>query len=106
MLSQKDDRVLCLFSKRVRERFPDARIYAYGSRVRGRATKDSDLDVCVVVQILDDSIDQEIMRMAWEVGFDNDRVISTVTYSREEFEEGPCAASPFVQGILSAGMAA
>ena len=106
MLSQKDDRVLCLFSKRVRERFPDARIYAYGSRVRGQPAEDSDLDVCVVVQILDDSIDQEIMRMAWEVGFDNDRVISTVTYSREEFEEGPCAASPFVQGILSAGMAA
>lgn len=106
MLSQKDDRILRLFSKRVRERFPDARIYAYGSRVRGRARKDSDLDVCVVLQMLDDSIDREVMRLAWEVGFDNDRILSTVTYSRKEFEESPSAESPFVRGILSAGMAA
>jgi hypothetical protein len=46
------------------------------------------------------------MDIAWEVGFENDIVISTVTFSREEFENGPCSASPLVRNILKEGVAA
>jgi len=106
MLSGKDNKIFTLFSKRIRERFPDARLWAFGSRVKGRATQESDLDVCVVLDTLDDVIDQAIMNIAWEVGFENDMVISTVTYSRQEFDEGPCSESPLVQNILEAGVAA
>jgi predicted nucleotidyltransferase len=106
MLSGKDTEVFRLFSKRVRDRFPGARIWAFGSRVKGHATDDSDLDVCVVVDALDDAIDQAIMKIAWEIGFENDLVISTVTYSKQEFDEGPCSESPLVQNILDAGVAA
>jgi predicted nucleotidyltransferase len=106
MLSGKDKKVFALFSTRVRERFPGARIWAYGSRVKGYATEESDLDVCVVVDTLDDAIDQAIMKIAWEIGFENDVVISTVTYSKQEFDEGPCSESPLVQNILDAGVAA
>ena len=95
-----------LFASRVRQRFPSARIWAFGSRVRGNATEESDLDVCVVVDKLDDAIDQVIMDIAWEIGFENDVIISTVTYSGREFDKGPCSESPLVQNILSAGIAA
>ncbi len=106
MLSRRDKGVFALFSKRVRERFPDARIWAFGSRVKGDATEESDLDVCVVLDRLDDAIDQAIMNIAWEIGFENDVVISTVTYSKQEFDEGPCSESPLVQNILDAGVVA
>jgi len=106
MLSGKDKKIFTLFSTRIRERFPSARIWAYGSRVKGHATEESDLDVCVVVDTLDDAIDQAIMKIAWEIGFENDMVISTVTYSKQEFDEGPCSESPLVHNILDAGVAA
>jgi hypothetical protein len=46
------------------------------------------------------------MEIAWQVGFENDVVISTVTYSKEEFEDGPCSESGLVQNILGYGIAA
>lgn len=106
MFAKKDKDVFALFSSEVRQRFPGAMIWAYGSRVKGHATEESDLDVCVVVDTLDDAIDQAIMKIAWEIGFENDVVISTVTYSKQEFDEGPCSQSPLVQNILSAGIPA
>lgn len=106
MLSGKDKHVFALFASRVREGFPGARIWAFGSRAKGHAAVESDLDVCVVVDVLDDVTDQAIMNIAWEIGFENDVVISTVTYSKHEFDEGPCSQSPLVQNILDAGVAA
>ncbi len=106
MLSKRDNEILDEFASLVREHFSDARIWAFGSRTRGEATEESDLDVCVVVDRLDDSIDRVIMDIAWQVGFEHDAVISTVTYSRNEFETGPCSESTLVQNVLNAGVAA
>lgn len=44
-----DRRMLHEFAARVRERQPHARVWAFGSRARGDAAPDSDLDLCVVV---------------------------------------------------------
>lgn len=45
---------------------------------RGAARKESDLDVCVMV-------DRSIVDVAFQIGFEHDIAISTVTYSRHEF---------------------
>jgi len=92
------------FAARVRRRIPDARIWAFGSRVRGTHHEFSDLDLCVVAPDLDDAADRYVMDCAWDAGFAHDVVITTVTYSRDEFEEGPCSASPLVQAILHEGV--
>jgi len=52
MLSERDQKILTEFASLVRERFSDARIWAFGSRARGETTQESDLDVCVVVKSL------------------------------------------------------
>jgi predicted nucleotidyltransferase len=106
MLSTKDQKIFNRFASSVRDKFPAAKIWAYGSRVRGDAAAESDLDVCVVVDKLDDEADSAIMAIAWQVGFENDVIISTVTYSKEEFEHGPCSESGLVQNILGYGIAA
>ena len=106
MLSNKDKKIFNQFISEVRKKFPDARIWAFGSRVKGDATFESDLDVCVVVEKLDDESDSTIMNIAWQIGFENDSIISTVTYSKEEFEDGPCSESALVQNILDCGIAA
>lgn len=106
MISKRDSTILLEFASSLRERFPAARVWAFGSRTSGRAVPTSDFDICVVIDSLDEEVDRRVMDIAWKVGFDHDVVISTITYSQQEFEEGPCSESPFVQSILEHGIAA
>jgi len=106
MISIEDKRILDAFSRRVRERLPDARIWAFGSRVRGNATWESDLDVCVVLNRLEEWAERYIRDVAWEIGFENDRVITTVLLDSVQFEKGPMSESTLVTNILQEGMAA
>jgi len=105
-MNRHDQRIFTQFVTLVRQQFPDARIWAFGSRAKGTATEESDLDVCVVLHTLNTAIDKQICEDAWQVGFDHDLVISTVTYSTEEFERGPCSQSSLVHTILTQGVTA
>lgn len=106
MLSAIDRKILEKLACEIRRKHPAARVWAYGSRTRGDAAPDSDLDVCIVLDSLDEAIDRDIMRIAWSVGMEHDVVISTLTYSSEEFEQGPCSVSPIVRTIRQDGIAA
>ena len=106
MMSKHDKRILDEFTTRVRERLPDARIWAFGSRVRGNATWDSDFDICIVLDHLDQKTDRWLRDVAWEVGFENERVITTILLDAEQFENGPMSESALVANIMREGMAA
>lgn len=106
MMSDRDYHVLKRFAARVRQHFPEARIWAFGSRARGDATWDSDLDVCVVAEELTYKDRNAIGDIAWEVGFEHELVITTVCFTRGEFEHGPCSESPLVLNILREGVPA
>jgi uncharacterized protein len=106
-MEDKDRTILTRFAARVRGLEPRARVWAFGSRVRGDAEEFSDLDICVV---LPGEITFERRRairgIAWEVGFENDRLVTTVVFSEEQFEDGPMSAHPLVKNIVSEGLAA
>ncbi|PSN11568.1 nucleotidyltransferase domain-containing protein [filamentous cyanobacterium CCT1] len=106
MLSTSDQQILAKFASKIRGQFPSASIWAFGSRARGSAQPDSDLDICVVVDTLDRTTWKAISDIAWEVGFYHDVVITTVKYSRQQFESSPYTASPLVHNILAEGIAA
>ncbi|MBD1876726.1 nucleotidyltransferase domain-containing protein [Nodosilinea sp. FACHB-131] len=106
MISTSDRQILAEFANRLRGKFPKASIWAFGSRARGNAQPDSDLDICVVVDTLDRSSWKAISDIAWEVGFHHDLVITTIKYSRRQFEGSPHTASPLIHNILAEGIAA
>ena len=106
MMADRDRQILDLFAARVRQRFPDTEVWAFGSRVRGDATWESDLDVCVVVDHLTNEDRHVLWHMAWEVGFEHEMVIAAVPFSKDEFEDGPCSESPLVLNILREGIPA
>jgi len=105
-MNNKDRIILKYFAEKIRKVFPDAQIRAFGSRVQGNASEFSDLDVCVVVEKFDESIDKIIMNIAWETGFEYDIVISTVTFSKHDFEHGAVSSSQFVKSVILSGVAA
>ncbi|MBI4556747.1 MAG: nucleotidyltransferase domain-containing protein [Candidatus Hydrogenedentes bacterium] len=61
----------------------------FGSRARGDAEPDSDMDVLVVVETLDREVDEYISQCAWEAGFEHGIVVVPVAFSRYEWESDP-----------------
>jgi predicted nucleotidyltransferase len=105
-MREQDQRVLKDFASRIRREFPEARVWAFGSRVRGDAQSHSDYDMCVVIDRLNEDADRRICDIAFEVGWENDVLITTVTYSQEQFEHGPWSVSPLVLSIQREGIPA
>ena len=60
----------------------------------------------VVLSKLDQIADRFIRDIAWEVGFENERVITTVLIDKEQFENGPMSESSIVANILREGIRA
>ena len=77
----------------------------FGSRARGDASWDSDMDVFIEVETLDKELKDKIMDIAWEVGFYNDCIhISPLVFTRYEIEESPLRVSSIVQVIAEEGV--
>ena len=93
------------FRSRVEERLHVHAMIVFGSRARGDADDDSDLDVLVV---LEEPESREIRRFvsecAFEVDLDNDFVISPIVFSRERWENGPERVGPLALAIREEGI--
>jgi predicted nucleotidyltransferase len=105
-MSPDDRRILNLFATRVRAVAPSAAVRAFGSRARGTADPESDLDLCVVVPKVTRDLRDAIYTIAWEIGFDEGSVLAPVVLSEDDFEHAPLSASTLVATIRREGVAA
>ena len=105
MLSKKEKRIFHEFVARVRIRWPAARIWAFGSRSRGDAVRDSNLDICVVANDIDDEFEVDVMEIAHQLGLEHEVIITTVTYSQTEFDRVPLSEDGLINYILTSGIA-
>ncbi|MGH7468015.1 MAG: nucleotidyltransferase domain-containing protein [Longimicrobiales bacterium] len=105
-MSPTDLAILHEFAARVRQLEPRAQLLAFGSRARGDAHPDSDLDVCVIVPRRTTELRRAVQNAAWETGFEHARVIATVLLEQDDFEAGPMSASTLVANIRAEGVAA
>ena len=82
-LTNKEQRALTEFVEKVRQRF-DGRIMSvtlFGSRARGEARPDSDIDLLVVLDSEDPQVRKEIRYLAAEVWLDHGLYLSTRVWS-------------------------
>ncbi len=105
MLQPQDSRIASLFKQRVMAITPVKRMIVFGSRARGDAVKESDLDIFVEVPLITPDLRQQIYEIAWEIGFDNEIVISTLLTSTPLLIKGPFAGNPILRAIEQEGIA-
>jgi len=79
-------------------------VVLFGSRARGDADPDSDMDVLVVVDDLTRELEDYISECAWQAGFEHGVVLVTVVFSRNEWEDGPERYSLLAEAIRSEGI--
>lgn len=77
----------------------------FGSRARGDASPESDLDVLVVVDSLDHSTEKYISECAWEIGFHEDVLIMPVAVSMDAVKHSPLSESVFIKNVYREGVA-
>jgi predicted nucleotidyltransferase len=89
----------------VSERLSLHQMILFGSRARGDADPDSDLDVLVVLDgPADRSARETVSDCAWETGLEHGIVIVPIVVSRDEWERGPERYSLLAEAIRAEGV--
>jgi len=95
-------------AKEVRKRLTEelgqpVKVIMFGSQARGDATKESDIDLLVILPSLDSKMLNLAFDIAWEVGFDAGKMISVVPAEKNELKR--LAVSPFYRAVKREGIA-
>ena len=89
---------------RLNEEVEVVRIYAYGSRVRGDSTPESDLDLVVELRKPTSSQKRTVRDEVWAVSIAEGILISVVVVSEASFERGLVSQTPFAINVKREGI--
>ncbi|MEE9164976.1 MAG: nucleotidyltransferase domain-containing protein [Nitrospinota bacterium] len=104
-MEKRDLKIVEKFKKLVAKKIKVHELKVFGSRARGDAVTESDLDLLIVVDHLDHSIEKYISDCAWEAGFPEDVVVMPVAISIDALKNGPISESFFIKSIYREGIA-
>jgi predicted nucleotidyltransferase len=80
------------------------KVVMFGSQARGDATKESDIDLLVIVPSIDPQIRTMISGVTWEVGLDAGKVICAIPTTKDKMKR--YAFLPFYQNVTNEGVVA
>ena len=104
MLATNDMRIAQLFRKRLEQVMPVLDLRIFGSRTKGLATQESDLDIYIELEDISPSLRWRISELAWELGLEMGLVISTFVVTRKQIDFGAEGANPLVLDVLQEGI--
>jgi len=96
--------ILKEIKKIIREKEPSAKIYIYGSRAKGKANRESDWDLLILLNKdkITPEIEKEITYPLYDLEFETGEVISPVVYSEKEWNT-KYKITPFYHNVMREG---
>jgi uncharacterized protein len=86
---------------------PSAQIVLYGSRARGQAGPESDMDVLVLLdQTPSSTVSDTIHDKIYDIGLEADIVISVIIRGRQQWDSPLSQATPYYKNIQREGVLA
>jgi predicted nucleotidyltransferase len=76
----------------------------YGSKARGTADADSDIDVMIELEELTPAFYDKVFDAVFDINLQYGVFISAVLFGRKELEDGPMSASPLFKAIERDGV--
>ena len=101
-----DKKVLDKFRSLLSEKLEVNRLILFGSRSRGDFDPDSDMDVLVVLDERNKTVEDYVADCAWEAGIEYGIVVCPTTFSTEEWKNGPQRYSLLAIAIREEGVPA
>ena len=103
-LSENERAALSKLKKALAERFNLIDFRVFGSKARGEATPESDIDVMIEIEDYNPIAESEIDNIVFKINLAHDCFISTIIFGRSELEEGPLSESPLYRVIEREGI--
>ncbi len=96
--------ILSEIKKIVRERDPGAKIYLYGSRVKGMPGKYSDWDIVILLnkETISRQLEKEITYPLYDLEIETGEIISPTVYTQTEWHTRH-KATPFYRSVMNEG---
>lgn len=76
----------------------------YGSKARGDHDSESDIDVLIVLDTLDWTIEKDIYELCFKIGLAYDVLIAPMVYSKEETTDNFVRITPFYKTVQKEGI--
>ena len=101
---EKDLQTAKELKKRVSNLTPLVDFRLFGSRARGDADDDSDMDIFMEFETVDQELRNRVKTAAWEMTLESGIVVTTLLFSRHEIEDSPLRSSPIIRVIMEEGV--
>ena len=106
MMDAKDFEILNRLKSLLQRKVKLHQMILFGSRARGDAEPDSDMDVLVILNEPKTHEFRDIVSdCAWEAGFDDGVVVVPIVVSRDQWEKGPQRESLLAMAVREEGVA-
>ena len=100
-LSNKEKNILYNFKKEIEKKFPGEiiEVLIFGSKARGDATRDSDIDILVITKSINRKIIKEIRFTGYELEIENGITLSIQVFSSDYVNHLRDLPTQFIQNI-------
>ena len=105
-LNEKEQQALRKFGMALKEALTDnfLEVKLFGSKARGDARKDSDIDVLVIISSGDWHMCDVVYGIATDILLETEVCISPKVISREEYNNLYNSGNPFIKNVLREGI--
>jgi predicted nucleotidyltransferase len=103
-LNENEKKAVETLKSNEKGRFDVRDMRLFGSKVRGQAGPDSDVDIMIELAKRSPEIESEIDDITFEVNLRNDSFITTIVFGQDELQQGPMKESPIYKTIRKEGI--